>query len=170
MPVEQPNLVPVVASLCGGFLTLLGSFGTTWFNQGKVERLAKEDRQRKRLEEIYTTLIAIRSSYYELSTKVSSKVFNDVPIETYEFPEMPQILKLEMIIDLYFPELKGVHNDFINTKNIFGTKYIEVVLTNYKNESIESRQNTFAKTFELLTDVDNSIKLIRMNVSKIIKV
>jgi len=166
---ENLSWVPVIAALCGGSIGLLGALGTAWFNQRISERLAKEDRQRKKLEEIYTTLFAIRSSYYELSTKISSKIFEDIDIKEHSFPEISPILKLEMLMNLYFPELKNVHGDFTNAKNAFGKEYTAIILTSYKNKSIADKQNTFARTYELLTIIDEKTTTIQSKVSKIIK-
>ena len=169
MSEENLSWVPVIAALCGGSIGLLGALGSAWFNQRTSERLAKEDRQRKRLEEVYTTLFAIKSNYCELSAKISSKILEGIDIRENSFPEISPILKLEMLIDLYFPELKNVHDDFVNAKSTFGTEYAAIISTNYKDKSTGDKQIAVIRTYELLTIIYEKTTTIQSRVSKIIK-
>ncbi|WP_201321984.1 hypothetical protein [Pseudanabaena sp. lw0831] len=165
--------VPVISSLCGGFLSLLGAFGNSLLNQRKTERLSKEDRERKNLEEIYVILHEIRKDYYNLTlNQVSNKIFNNVEIksiESHELNKIPPLIKLDMLINLYFPSLKDVHSKLVITKNIFGEELGVVMLNSYTSKSLEDKQQQFSKFWNLMNKLEENIKEIQDNIVKIIK-
>ena len=161
--------VPVISSLCGGLLSLLGAFGNSFLNQRKTERLSKEDRERKNLEEIYTTLFDVRKDYYNTLNQVTNKIFNNMEIKSTDSHELPPLIKLDMLINLYFPSLKDSHSKLVNTKNIFGEELGVVMLNSYTSKSLEDKQQQFAKFWNLMNKLEENIKEIQDNIVKIIK-
>jgi hypothetical protein len=148
---------------------LVTPLGTAYFNQRTLEKLAKEDRERKRLEELYITLFSVKTVYSELSKKIASKIFEEVDIQTNSSTEMSPIVRLEMIINLYFPELKNIHSEFVNAKNIFGKEFGKVMIKSYKNELLENKKESFTNIYILLNIIDEKIEIIQAAITEIIK-
>jgi hypothetical protein len=73
--------IPVISTLCGASVGLLGVFGTAHFNQAHGRKIVKEDRERKKLEEVYVALVEIDRDYTTLFGLMISRVHGSSNLE-----------------------------------------------------------------------------------------
>jgi hypothetical protein len=166
---EMSKWIPVVGTLGGAILGFLASFVTSWFNQRKAEISGYESRERQRLEEIYRTLFDITRDYQIILGQVIEKIHYEKPFETKPDTNIPPIIKLEMLVDLYFPELKDVHNDFVAAKNKFGEEYAQVISRSFKAETSETKQRLCGKFATLYKHIDDRLTAIQHRIQQVIK-
>lgn len=164
--------IPVISTLLGGVLVLLGSLATAWFNKSTERRLAKEARERERLEEVYTTLVAIRSVYIDMHHQASIKIlFNSsaAPKEKESNDErMPPIVRLQMLVNLYFPALRPSFSEFEVAKNDFGVKYAELMVERSSNRQLPEREELRDRFTRLFSLIDERISDMQKAVAELV--
>jgi hypothetical protein len=166
---EMSKWIPVVGTLGGAALGFLASFVTAWFNQRKVEISGKEGRERLRLEEIYRALIDIQRDYQKILGQIIEKVHYEKPFDVKSDTDIPPITRLEMLVSLYFPELKDMHNNFVTAKNNFGEEYGQVIRGIFKAETSETKQLLCGKFLTLYKHIDDQLTSIQHRIQQLIK-
>lgn len=137
--------IPVIGTLLGALVGLGASFFIATFNRNAQEVSAKNERNRKRVERIYELLITIRIRYGKNLGEIINWIHHGVPVPETEIKEIPPLVELEMLINLYFPELKETHKEFISHIHAFGKIFMESRFLNHKNEPLPKKQSETQK-------------------------
>jgi hypothetical protein len=135
-------------------------------NRESVER---ESRERDRLERLYETLIEIRVDYQGILGQMISKVhFNTLPTPK-EYSGIPPLIKLDMVIHMYFPCLVEAHKKFVSLAEPFGAKWAENVSTAFSGDSINVKQNICAEYMRLFKELDSGISNLQQHLAAMAK-
>lgn len=116
MPPEASEIskwIPVIGTLLGAILGFLGFFSIAVYNQNKAEKIAKKNRRREKLEELFIAsnkyfdyLLLHFGRYHQVMTgKLTLKDVSDLEIKNgketgYDYH------RIRMLIYMYFPEIK----------------------------------------------------------------
>ena len=147
--------IPVISTLLGALFGLGASFFIAKFNKNAQELSAKNERNRKRIEKIYELLITIKMEYGKNLGEILSWIHYGTPIPEKEIKEIPPLVELEMLINLYFPELKETHKEFLSHIHGFGKIFMESRFLSYKNEPL-AKNNQSLKKFIISSGVIES--------------
>ena len=161
--------IPVVGTLGGATLGLSASFITTWFNNREINSRSKDDRNRHRLELIYELLIEIQNEYTSLMTKSILCVHYNEKIISEKNEKMPPLIKLEMMVSLYFPEFKEAWESLESAKNSFGEELADLISSPPKNLQLSEKQKRSAKFAVLERLIDKRVIEFQQAIVKSIK-
>jgi hypothetical protein len=145
--------IPLIGTLLGALFDLGASFFIATFNKNAQELSAKNERNRKRIERIYELLITIRMECGKNSVKFLTGFITE-PIPEKEIKEIPPLVELEMLVNLYFPERKEMHKEFLFHMHNFWKMFMESRFLNYKNEPLTKNNlspRNFSPPLELLS-------------------
>ena len=67
---------------------------------------------------------------------IFGKVHNGTPISVSKDEGIPALVRLEMLINLYFPELYNNYQDLVSAKDKFGEMYAEVLSKDFSDNGI----------------------------------
>lgn len=148
---------PVLGTLGGATLGFLASSLTTWFNNREIKFRGKDDRTRNRLESIYELLVKIQRDYISLMGKAIAYAHGGEKIVFDGNEEIPSLIKLEMMVSLYFPEFKEKMKLLEIAKNLFGKELASLMLGSTKNLPLVEKQELAGKFVVLQSKVDKSI-------------
>jgi hypothetical protein len=108
-PIEK-EYIPLLATIIGGLLATAGGYISNHFLNKKSIRRESREVKRGKLEEVYELTIR----YEDWATKS----FLEIIIDNIEAPAKP-INEIIMVINLYFPELKGQMQEFMEADDKF---------------------------------------------------
>jgi hypothetical protein len=149
--------IPVVGTLGGATLGFLASFLTTWFNNREINCRSKDDRIRNRLESIYELLIEIERDYSSLMMKAILCVHSGEKITVDKNDGIPPLIKLEMMVSLYFPEFREEWESLESAKNLFGKELGNLIRISTENRQLSERQKLAGDFAALRQNIDNRI-------------
>ncbi|MDC2891232.1 hypothetical protein [Psychrosphaera algicola] len=161
--------IPVVGTLGGALIGFATSFATSWWNAKKTETKEANNRKRETLEDIYKTLIIIRSDYQGISGMCLNKIHHDIAIVPQKYEGIAPIIKAEMLIKLYGKELSDSWDLFSKFKYSFGESYAEVITTNYKTKSLKEKQELSSKVLLKIKKMDDSIDVMQTKIVSVIE-
>src|SRR5690606_31264070 len=98
------------------------------------------DRARQNLEEIYKTLITVKSEYMRNVGNMISKVHHNIAFEFKTDENIPPLVKLEMLINLYAKDLKPSFLSFEKAKNEFDQLLAEGLNRRYTTSQVAEKQ------------------------------
>jgi hypothetical protein len=160
--------LPVIGTLLGAIVGFAASFLVAWFNQRKSEEIARGDRRRVRLEELYRTLIEIRKDYQATLSQAFSKVHSNTPMSTTSYTSIPPIINAEMLVNLYFPELITCFKHFEAVKNAFGSQLADAIIVNTSSLSLDKKQKLCGSFLDSFQKIDASITAFQVEISRTI--
>lgn len=111
MPHEENSLpeispwIPVIATLLGAGLGFGGSFAVAKYNRSIEQQNERENRERKRIERSFELLVLIDLECGNLMFSCLKWVNSGEPMKDDQKLEIPPMIELKMIVDLYFHEL-----------------------------------------------------------------
>lgn len=140
-PSSISNWIPVIGTLSGAAIGLLASFLIAYFNKSSDERKAKSDRDRSRIEKIYEILISIKMERGKDFGRILNWIHHAVPIASDEESGMPPIVQLNMLINLYFPDLKPEQKKLMDAIHQYGKASLEARRTDYRKSELAEKQN-----------------------------
>jgi hypothetical protein len=161
--------MPVISSLSGAVIALIATFGATLFNHTKVANSAKEQRQRERLETIYHSLILIGEQYLAQLNQIMSMIDGEPATKPDKTNGIPAILQLEMYVNLYFPQLKNEHNEFIKARNKFASLKIKALSGELRTMTPQARKIFLGNVIDASEFVDCKLNDIREKIYTIAK-
>jgi len=161
--------IPVISALVGGILVLIGSFATSWFNKSTESRLARESRDRERLEEVYEKLVLIRSEYGEMFCQAINAIHHNQPIKVKSGEGMPPIIHLQMLVNLYFPRLRPSFYEFEKAKNNFGEEYAKLIGGSFSDKSLKEKKDLSGRFAKLLDVLQKRIEEMQKVASELVK-
>lgn len=164
------NWASVTSAFIGVVLGFVASMGVAMYNQHKAKQLAQEDRRRLKLEELYITTINVNSEYNDLLKQAILKMNSNTPINIEYGSGVAPIIRLDMIMNLYFSNLKEQYVDFMSAKSEFGKAFNEILIANFESYSKENKQKITTNIFDLKDHVENKIKLIQYEVMRMITI
>jgi len=150
--------VPVIAALGGAIVGIVGSFIPTWWNYKTASREKVEDRKRQRLEDAYYTLVLIRNKYSHFMASLINNVHFQTKLDFGETEPMPPLVKYEMLVCLYLPELGDSWKDLQEAKDNFGSKMADVIGTDFSRKDKKEKQQCCGEITSLFFRVENAIK------------
>ena len=156
-PSEMSKWIPVVGTLLGAAIGFVGGLFNSWLTQTNRESTERENRERGRLENLYETLIEVRRDYQGLLSQMISKVHFNKELTLKERPGIPPLVKLDMVIHMYFPALTEVHRKFVAAKERFGEKWGENVVASFSGESLETKQRLCGEYTRLFAELNSEI-------------
>lgn len=104
MPEISP-WIPVIATLLGAGLGFGGSFAVAKYNRSIEQQNERENRERKRIERSFELLVLIDLECGNLMFSCLKWVNSGEPMKDDQKLEIPPMIELKMIVDLYFHEL-----------------------------------------------------------------
>lgn len=168
-PSEISSWIPVIAALLGATVVFVGNLINLQFTNKHKVRLEREDRERDRLESMYEILIAIRIDYQGMLGQVISKVHFDTPINPKEYSDTPPIIRLNMVIHMYFQSLSEAHKQFVSAQEAFGEKYAANISTSFVKESTEAKQRICGEYAKLFKEIDSEISKLQKQLALMVK-
>ncbi len=166
---EISKWIPVIGTILGAIVGFLASFFIVFYNQRRVALVAKEDRMRQRLEDLYRTLIFVNNDYTEHIGQMINKVHHNVPITVQKPVDIPPLIKVEMLVNLYFPEFKAIYGEFENEKDEFGKLYADTIGSNYQSSSLENKQKICGAFVSRYKTLSNKIERLKESICKQMK-
>ena len=163
------QLLPVVGTLLGatiGFVS--GVFNLKLTNKNR-ERTERESRERDRLESLYETLIEVRRDYQGILGQMIAKVHFNTLSAPKEYSGIPPLIKLDMLIHMYFPDFVESHKKFVLVAEPFGVKWAENISTSYSNDSVQLKQNICKEYTKLFKDLNSEISSLQQQLAAIAK-
>jgi len=89
----------------------------------KIEKAQREKTENEfGSKSLYETLIEIRIDYQSILGQIISKVHFNTPGTPKEYPGIPPLIKLDMMIHMYFPSLTKVHKTICVHRRTFWEK------------------------------------------------
>lgn len=161
--------IPVIGTLAGAFLGFASSFGTSWWNAKKTEVKETKNRKRETFEDIYKTLITIRSFHQEIMGMCLNKIHYNIAVEPPKYEGIPPIIKVEMLIKLYGVELSDSWDQFTKFKDKFGKLYLEIFRLNYQSRSLKEKQKISSEIMLICKSIDDSIDVIHKKIASVIE-
>ncbi len=161
--------IPVAGTLGGAVIGFATNFATSWWNAKKTETKEAKNRKRETLEDIYKTLIIIRSDYQGILGMCLNKIHHDVAIVPPKHEGIAPIIKAEMLIKLYGRELSNSWDQFKELKDDFGESYAEVITTNYQTKSLKEKQELSSKVLLKFKTMDDSIGVMHKKIVSVIE-
>ena len=164
------NWIPVVGTLLGAAIGLAGGLLSSWLTNKNKITSEKENRERERIEALYETLEEIRMYYKGLLGSMLSKVHhNSVKTSKNEYTGIPPLVKLDMLLHMYFSCLTEPHIKFLSAKDRFGEKLAENLTSSYFEQSLEQKQRICEEYLSLFSAVDNEISNLQQKLVAIVK-
>lgn len=168
-PAEMSSWIPVVGTLLGAAVGFVGGLFNTWLTQRNRESTDRESRERDRLENLYETLIEIRMDYQGILGQMISKVHFNTQGAPKEYSGIPPLIKLDMAIHMYFPNLAEAHKQFVVVAEPFGKKWAENLSTSFSGEPIETKQRICGEYVKLFTEFDCEISNLQKKLASMAK-
>ena len=164
------NWVPVIGTLAGASIGFLASFGTAYFIDKRKIKNETVARQRERLEELYKTLVAVKNDYNNYQFEIIKKVHHDLPFTPFEKKEeLTPLVQLEMIVNLYFPELVNSHNKLEKSKNEFSKLLGKAITEDFSSYDLKQKQEFCGEVLVQYGVIDERIKSLQVKIAQIIK-
>ena len=168
-PTEMSSWIPVVGTLLGASVGFVGGLFSLWLTNKNRESAERENRERVRLESLYETLIEIRIDYQSILGQIISKVHFNTPGTPKEYSGIPPLIKLDMMIHMYFPSLTEVHKQFVSTAEPFGKKWVVNISTSFSSEPIETKQRICGEYVSLFKELDCEISNLQQQLASMAK-
>lgn len=163
------QLLPVVGTLLGSTIGFVGGLFIMWLTNKNRESAERESRERDRLERLYETLIEIRIYYQGILGQMISKVHFNTPPTSKEYSGIPPLIKLDMVIHMYFPGLVEAHKKFVSIAEPFGAKWAENISTSFSGEPIEVKQKICGEYIRLFKEMDSEISNLQQHLAAMAK-
>lgn len=164
MPPEASEIskwIPVIGTLLGAIIAFLGFFSIAVYNQHKAEKIAKENRRRERLEVLFKSLIIVDSQYRGFAISLSSGLFPE-----FEKKEIPPLLEIEMMINLYFNELKDAFDEFDVERRTFGKLFSKITSQEFQTFSAQEKKQICDEVIPCHKIFINKLKLFQDGICK----
>jgi hypothetical protein len=161
--------IPVIGTLSGAIVGFLASFTTSWWNNKQLLIKSKEERKREKLEDAYKTLIAIDKDYKELLGQIINNIHHNKDIIVNSHTEIPPLIKFEMLVALYLPQLNVGWQKLIKSKDEFSEEYAKVIGENFQTKPLKLKQELTIKFLCLHGNIIQNITSLQKEVATIIK-
>ncbi len=169
----NPNAItqwlPMIGTLAGATIGFVGVLISLWFTQKNREKSEQENRERARIEDLYEILIEVRVSYQKTLGGMIKKVMYSTIENEKENTGIPPLIKLEMLMHMYFPNLDDEYQQFIKAKNLFGEQLAKNLTTSFNSESHETKKAINSQYLNAYNELDNKISAIQKKLASIIK-
>ncbi|MBH0063019.1 hypothetical protein I6E85_17960 [Pseudoalteromonas sp. NZS71] len=173
MPAEvisTTQYLPIVGTMIGGFIAFIAAFATSKFNKDKDELLARENRIRARIEKIYKLLIIIDKDITSDVGKIIKFLHAKTPYKLDDVPELPPLIELEMLINMYFPDMEIIRLDLLRSIQDLTVKIMSCQIQNYHHQAYDLRKVYSDEIFELKSKVNENIESFKKNLIVHVKV
>ena len=161
--------IPVIGTLSGTIVGFVASFGIAFFNRRAEESKAKSERDRVRIEKIFLLLFETKRDGGKLYFNAVDWIHRAKPIVITDSDEYPPLIELEMIVHLYYPELREQREDIVKSMQNLGAKYAEAQRTDCSNMTLEEKKEYSTEFFELRAVVDKKVEKMKISLAKIVK-
>lgn len=156
-PTAISQWLPVVGTLLGATIGFVGGLLNSWFTQRSKESTEKEGRERNRLEKLYETLIEIRMNYQGLLGDMINKVQFGTQGVVKAPSGIPPLIKLDMVIHMYFSSLNDAYKQFLAVKDRAGDAWGKNLMTSFANEPLQVKQRICSEYMTLFKELDDEI-------------
>ena len=161
--------LPVVGTLLGATIGFVGGLFNLQLTNKNRESAERESRERDRLERLYETLIEIRIDYQGILRQMISKVHFNKPTTSKEYSGIPPLIKLDIVIHMYFPGLVEEHKKFASVVEAFGTKWAENISTTFSDEPVETKQEICGEYVKFFKELDREISNLQKQLAAMAK-
>jgi hypothetical protein len=162
---QTMSLIPVFATALGAIIGSIGTYLNFRFNSIS----AREERVRNRLESIYILLTNIEKDYKDKLANVINCIHHDEIVEFKNTDDISALIKLEMNIKLYFPDLKDCYSFFEKEKNTLEELYSDSTRMSHiqKTEEVKEKMcENYMKHSELFLNEVNKMKGLILSLVK----
>lgn len=164
-PSAVSQWLPVVGTLLGATIGFVGGLFNLRLTNKNRESAERESRERDRLERLYETLIEIRIDYQGTLGQMISKVHFDTPAILKEQSGIPPLIKLDMMIHMYFPDLVEAHKKFVSVAEPFGASLAVNISTSFFGEPIKVKQRICGEYTNHFKGIDDEISNLQQRLA-----
>jgi hypothetical protein len=82
---------------------------------------------------------------------------------------MPPIVELDMLINLYFPDLKSEQKKLMDAIHKYGKSSLEARHTDYKKSTLAEKQNMSGALYNMQNTIESEIKSMQACLAKRVK-
>ncbi|MFZ2629469.1 MAG: hypothetical protein WAX67_11405 [Rugosibacter sp.] len=161
--------LPVVGALLGATLGFLGGLLNLQLTHKNKESAERESRERNRLESLYETLVEIQMDYRGLLGEMISKVHFNTPPKPREYSGIPPLIKLDMVIHMYFPGLVEAHKKLASALEPLGQKLAENISTSFSGHSTQEKQKICGEYLTLIKEISSEISNLQRQLAGMAK-
>lgn len=161
--------LPVVGTLLGATIGFVGGLFNSWFTQRSQDNAERDGRERERIEKLYETLIEIRMIYQRMHTDMIAKVHFGQEPSMVETSGIPPLVKLDMVIHMYYPKLTDAHKSFLAIKERFGAKYANNLISSFSSEDPEVKKKICSEYMELYSELSHEISNLQRLLASMVK-
>ena len=161
--------IPVIGTLGGAIIGFATSFTASWWSAKTTETKETKNRKRETLEDIYKTLITIRSDYQGISGMCLNKIHHNIAVEPPKHEGISPIIKAEMLIKLYGEELSDSWDQFTKVKNSFGELSADIMGGDYQSKPLKEKQALSSKVLSRFHKMDDSIEIMHKKIVSVIE-
>lgn len=169
IPPTVNQWIPIIGTLGGAVIGFATSFAVSLLNAKKTETKEAKNRKRETYEDIYKTLIIIRSDFHSTLGECLNKIHHDIKSESTKHDGIPPIIKAEMLIKLYGGSLNNSWDQFIVVRDSFGSLYADILLGDYKKNTLNENQELSGKVVTMFSKLDDAIDVIQKKIASVIE-
>jgi len=166
---EMSIWISVIGTLLGATVGFVGGLFNLRLTNKNKESAERENRERDRIESLYETLIKIRMFYQDILGKMMNKVHFNTPGTPKEYSDIPPLIKLDMVIHMYFPSLAEAHKKFVSVAEPFGKKWGENMSTSFSGEPTETKQRICGEYMRLFMELNREISNLQQQLASMSK-
>lgn len=162
---QTMSLIPVFATALGAIIGSIGTYLNFRFNSIS----AREERVRNRLESVYILLTNIEKDYKDKLGNVINCILHNEIVEPKNTDDISALIKLEMNIKLYFPELKDCYLSFEKEKDTLDELYFDSTRMSHTQKTEEVKEKmceNYMKHNELFLNEVNKMKGLILSLVK----
>jgi len=155
----------IILLIVGAIIGFVVSLAKDWLMEGKKQKEKEKQFKREKLEEISHLLFKrykyLSDIYSGAAIDIASGDTSDIVLNKMaDNVEKHNIdNRLEILINLYFEELRDTWNKWQNIQEKFGMKFLtESIMNNEKIEYAEKLNIYFGKLLEIKNELDSKIK------------
>lgn len=169
-PTTISQLLPVVGTLLGATIGFVGGLLNSWLTQRGKESTEREGRERNRLESLYETLLEVRMSYQGMLGDMINKVHSGTQAVVKAPSGIPPLIRLDMVIHMYFPSLNEAYKQFVAVKDRFGDAWGKnFMAASFANEPLDMKQKICSEYWALFKELDNEISNLQQKLAAMAK-
>ena len=169
-PFIWSELIPLISTLVGASIAFCASYFNTKLTKDRESEVALETRKRARIERIYRLLVQINNELLSDMSQCMNHIHYQKKFGEKVVPELPPAIELEMLVNLYFPELAEIHERLLTAINLFTKKILEFRFQDYSSAAKNKKQHDCKELLDLSATVTDSVKNIQLKLKELVKV
>ncbi|HGF5121840.1 hypothetical protein P7M41_24390 [Vibrio parahaemolyticus] len=169
-PFIWSELIPLISTLLGAGIAFCASYFNAKLTKARESKVALETRERERIERIYRLLVQINNELLSDMSQCMNHIHYQQKFGEKVVPELPPAIELEMLVDLYFPELVGSHKKLLSAVHLFTKKMLDFRFQDYSSAAKNKKQHDCGELLVLSAKVEDCVKSFQAKLKELVKV